>query len=66
MCIAASSFPDGVMAAHQQLHALIIYSDDRKYFGLSRSENGQIIYKAAAEELKNGEAEKLKLDTPYP
>jgi len=63
MYIAATSFPDGVLAAHQQLHALIPYSDDRKYFGLSRPENGQIIYKAAAEELKTGEAEKLNLET---
>ena len=63
MYTAATSFPDGVLAAHQQLHALIPYSDDRKYFGLSRPENGQIIYKAAAEELKTGEAEKLSLET---
>ena len=63
MYIAATSFPDGVLAAHQQLHALIPYSDDRRYFGISRPENGPIAYKAAAEEIKAGEAEKLNLKT---
>lgn len=63
MYIAATSFPDGVLAAHQQLHALIPYSDDRRYFGISRPENGPIAYKAAAEEMEAGEAEKLNLKT---
>ena len=62
--VTAASFPDGVMAAHQKLHALIPYSAERRYFGLSRPENGgEIIYKAAAEELHPGEAEELKCDT---
>lgn len=64
MYINASSFPDGVMAAHQKLHALIPYSTERKYFGLSRPEGGGgIIYKAAAQVLQSGEAEKLNLET---
>lgn len=54
--IKADSFPDGVLAAHQQLHQLIAYSDKRKYFGISRPEGkGQIKYYAAAEELEAGE-----------
>ena len=62
--ITAISFPDGVMAAHQQLHALLPNATQRRLFGLSRPENGgQIIYKAAAEELHPGEAEELKCDS---
>jgi hypothetical protein len=59
----AKSFPEGVLEAHQKLHALIPYSTERRYFGLSRPENGTILYKAAAEEMQPGEAEKLKCDT---
>jgi len=64
MCVTADSFPNGVMAAHQKLHSLITYSAERKYYGLSRPEGtGGIIYRAAAEELEPGEAEKLSFDT---
>ncbi len=61
--VAATSFPDGVMEAHKKIHALVPFSTDRKYFGLSRPENGVIGYKAAAEEMTEGEAEKLHCDT---
>lgn len=66
MYITASSFPDGVLAAHQQLHSLVprSESDNRKYFGISfPNHEGTIIYKAAAEELNDGEAESLGLET---
>jgi predicted transcriptional regulator YdeE len=64
MYVTAASFPDGVLAAHQKLHSLIPFSTERKYFGLSRPEgSGGIVYKAAAEVLESGEAEKLKLQT---
>ncbi len=63
MYVTASSFPDGVLAAHQKLHSLIPFSTDRKYFGISRPENGPIVYRAAAEELTPGEAGKLNLGT---
>ena len=55
----ADSFPDGVLDAHKKLHTLVPFSPARKYFGLSRPENGVIAYKAAAEELVPGEGEKL-------
>jgi predicted transcriptional regulator YdeE len=62
--VTASSFPEGVLAAHQTLHALIPYSENRRYFGLSRPENnGGIVYRAAAEELNDGEAGQLNLET---
>lgn len=64
MYINATSFPDGVLAAHQKLHSLIPFSNERKYYGLSRPENGgDIVYKAAADVLETGEAEKLNLET---
>jgi hypothetical protein len=61
--ITAKSFPDGIMAAHKKLHELVPFSTDRKYFGISRPENSVIIYKAAAEEINEGEAVKLNCDT---
>ena len=61
-CITAKSFPEGVLEAHQSLHSLVPYSSDRKYFGISRPENGVIIYKSAAEELEKGELSKHGLE----
>ena len=61
--ITATSFPDGIKQAHEKLHSLIPFSKDRKYFGISRPENGIIIYRAAAEESNDREAERLNLDT---
>ena len=54
-CVTADSFPNGVLAAHQKLHTLLPFSAERKYFGLSRPEQGTIEYHAAAEELIPGE-----------
>ena len=62
MYVTATSFPDGIKAAHKKLHNLVPVSNQRKYFGLSRPENGMIVYKAAAEEIKKGEAESLHLE----
>lgn len=53
VCLTAKSFPEGIQDAHQQLHAIIPFSKERRYFGLSRPENGIIVYKAAAEVLEN-------------
>lgn len=59
-CETAKSFPDGIMKAHQELHSIIPSSAERKYFGISRlNGKGIIIYKAAAEEIYQGEAEEL-------
>src|SRR4030081_1877810 len=62
-CVTAKSFPDGVMEAHQKLHSLVPFSTQRKYFGISRPENGVIVYRAAAEELTPGEGKKLNCET---
>jgi predicted transcriptional regulator YdeE len=61
--VPAKSFPDGIMEAHQKLHSIVPFSTSRRYFGISRPENGVIIYKAATEEVNPGEAEKYNLDT---
>jgi hypothetical protein len=47
ICVAAKSFPDGVMESHQKLHSIFPYSTERKYYGISRPEDGKILYKAA-------------------
>ena len=60
ICVQAGSFPEGIEEAHQKLHAIIPFSMNRRYFGISRPVNGVIVYHAAAEEIKDGEAEKLK------
>ncbi len=58
--VPASSFPEGIAAAHEKLHALIPFSENRRYFGLSRpNRTGMIEYFAAAEELSPGEGKSL-------
>lgn len=50
--VPATSFPEGVKEAHETLHALIPFSTERKYFGISRGgRDGKIQYFAAATEL---------------
>lgn len=58
-CSIAESFPDGILAAHQKLHDKISFSKERRYFGISRPENGVIVYKAAAEVLKEDINDKM-------
>lgn len=53
--IQAKSFPEGVMEAFQKMHALIEFPNKRRNFGISRPENGEIVYRVAAEELKEGD-----------
>ena len=63
MYVTASSFPDGVEAAHQKLHKMLALNEKRRFFGISRPEgDGKIVYKAAAEELNLGETESLGLE----
>lgn len=53
--VEATSFPDGVLAAHQKLHSMIPFTTERKFFGISRPEDGAIRYKAGVEELSADE-----------
>lgn len=62
-CVKATSFPDGVFEAHQQLHKLINRVQERYYFGISYpNQQNQIIYKAAVNELYHGELKDLNLE----
>lgn len=58
-CVSAKSFPNGILEAHQTLHSLVLFVKERRYFGISRPYKGSIVYKAAAEEMQQGEAKKL-------
>lgn len=63
LCQKAKSYPEGILEAHQQLHSKIPFSTERRYFGISRPENGgEIIYRAAAEELNEGEEKKFSCE----
>ncbi|SMO36958.1 transcriptional regulator [Solitalea koreensis] len=64
MYVTAKSFPDGILEARQTLHKVIPFATNRKYFGLSRPEDGVgIVYRAAAEEINQGEAEQINCNT---
>jgi len=60
ICVTASSFPDGIMAAFDKLNSLIQSPVPRRIFGVSHGDgNKNIIYKAAAEEKSADEATRL-------
>ena len=61
--LTASSFPEGIQQAHEKLHSLVPYPPERKFFGLSRKEEGIIRYQAAAEVITPDEAYKLGCPT---
>ncbi len=59
--VQAKSFPDGVLEVFQIMHSLIEFPPKRRNIGISRPENGKIIYKVAAEELEQGDLQKQYL-----
>ena len=62
-CIRAESFPEGVMEAHQKLHSLVSFTEERNYFGISRPEgDGPIVYRAGMTELTPGELKEYSLE----
>lgn len=61
-CVTAKSFPEGILEAHQKLHALLP-AKERRYFGLSRPENGAIAYKAAAEIVEGEKGETIDCES---
>jgi hypothetical protein len=68
VCVTATSFPEGVMAAHDKIRSLVPASAGRRIFGISRPDRtGTIIYKAAIEDLNatpdNGNNEKSGLES---
>jgi len=63
-CETANSFPDGILAAHRELRTIVPFNTDRRYFGISRpNEKGVVVYKAATEEIYQGEAEEVGCET---
>jgi predicted transcriptional regulator YdeE len=63
-CVKASSFPMGIGEAYHKLGATLPASEQRKFYGISYSDkDGSIIYRAAANELHEGEAEEFGLET---
>lgn len=64
MYVEAASFPDGIEEAYKKLEAVLTEDEKRKLFGISYGgENGNIVYKAAAEESYPGESEKYQLNS---
>ena len=64
VCLAATSFPDGVEAAHAELHKRLPQNNKRIFYGISYSDGNEgIIYKAPAEQLTEDEAKQLGLET---
>ncbi|PSL44190.1 hypothetical protein CLV51_10655 [Chitinophaga niastensis] len=62
--VTATSFPEGIPAAFQQLHSLLPTTNGREFFGISYpNPKGEIIYKAAAAESFPGEGEKYGCET---
>lgn len=60
--VEADSFPMGIGAAQEKIHALAPLTGERKFFGISfPGRDGKIIYKAAAEEATPGELQQLGL-----
>ena len=60
LCVTANSFPDGIKPAFDELNSLIQSPEPRKIFGISYGDGkDNIIYKAAAEQKSEGEADKL-------
>lgn len=60
VCVTASPFPTGIGEAFQKLEKLIETRDGRTFYGISRPEGGgSIIYRAAVNELIEGEASTL-------
>ncbi|RZK01650.1 MAG: transcriptional regulator [Flavobacterium sp.] len=59
VCYKADSFPDGIQSAHEVLHR-ITGNGKRRFFGISRPENGKIVYKAAAELLDDDDFNQLE------
>jgi len=63
LCVAATSFPDGVMGAFETLHRKIPSKENRTFYGISwMGKEGNILYKAGVTEIEHGEADKLRCE----
>lgn len=62
ICVTAKSFPDDITGAFDRLKALLPDANNRTLYGISRPENGKIVYRAAAEGTLD-EAKKSGIDS---
>jgi hypothetical protein len=63
VCVRASSFPEGIGDAYQKLRSILPSLEQRTLYGISYGDkNGGTIYRAAATELHEGEAQELGLE----
>ena len=62
-CVTATSFPQGIGAAWQKLFSILPPQPQRTMYGISYGGENGITYKAGAEELQEGEAAELDLET---
>jgi len=59
MCLPVPAFPNGIQEAFNELWQRLPRINHRNFYGISYvTEASEIIYKSAAEEMKDGEAEK--------
>ena len=59
MCLPVPAFPNGIQEAFNELWQRLPRINHRNFYGISyMNEASEIIYKSAAEEMKDGEAEK--------
>jgi hypothetical protein len=63
LCTITSWFPEGVQMAHKKLHSLFPATERRTFYGISYSDkSGNIIYKAATDQLNEEEAAHFNLE----
>lgn len=61
--VTSKSFPDGIMEAWDKINNMLQTKEGRIFYGISKPDNGVIIYKAAVAESFEGEAEKYGCET---
>ena len=62
--VQATSFPEGIQAAFEQLESKLPSIDKRTFYGISwGGENGKIIYRAAATQLPDEDEKQFGLGT---
>jgi hypothetical protein len=57
--VTADNFPEGIGTAFEKLESLIDDVHNRTFWGLSKPQKGQMVYRAGIAEAYPGEAEKL-------
>ncbi len=63
MYVTAKSFPEGIMDALNEIRSIVPDSNKRNLFGISRPENGKIVYRAGLEELEKDESKKYSCES---